>query len=200
MSMGFSAAKCKKALVACNNSNIDSAMDWLVSHMDDPDEDETAAVQPQTKKQAVAAPDEGLVDTLCMMGFTKERVLYALSQTDNDGDRAADWLLSHTEEEVPAKNENTSTSMTDAPAAPATAAAAEGGPEQPIEKYVGCTEYDLVSFVSHLGRTPDSGHYVTHAKKDGVWYLFNDNKVAVSADPPKDLGFIYFYVRKDQWE
>ena len=29
------------------------------------------------------------------------------------------------------------------------------------------------------------------------WTIFNDEKVAESEEPPKDLGYLYFYKRKD---
>ena len=38
-------------------------------------------------------------------------------------------------------------------------------------------------------------HYVAHLKKGGIWYIFNDEKVAVSQNPPKSLGYIYLYER-----
>jgi len=183
--MGFPASKCKKALIACHNSNIDTAMSWIFEHMDDPDEEEAVA-QPESKKPSLGSADPVVVEGLCAMGFSEERARYALSQTDNDGDRAALWLLTH-EEEPP--KEDSSDKMTDGPKKVEEA--------EPVKKYEGPTKYHLVSFVSHLGQRPDQGHYVTHAKKGGVWYLFNDRKVAVSADPPFDLGFIYFYVRED---
>ena len=37
--------------------------------------------------------------------------------------------------------------------------------------------YSLVGVVSHLGRSADHGHYVCHLKKDGVWVIYNDDKV-----------------------
>lgn len=197
VSMGFAAGKCRKALLACHNRNLDSAMDWLVAHMDDGDEDESAAApaqQPATKKQATtAAPDVAAVEMLSQMGFSEKHILYALSQTDNNVERAADWLLSHADELPDICDAAAAAEMTDAPGAPA-----EQHAEEAEAPYTGPTKYELVSFVSHLGRTADSGHYVAHAKKNGVWYLFNDAKVAVSAEPPKDLGFIYFYVRQNQ--
>jgi ubiquitin carboxyl-terminal hydrolase 5/13 len=38
--------------------------------------------------------------------------------------------------------------------------------------------YNLRGFISHMGSSPHSGHYVTHVKRnDGKWYIFNDEKV-----------------------
>jgi ubiquitin carboxyl-terminal hydrolase 5/13 len=55
--------------------------------------------------------------------------------------------------------------------------------------------YVLRGFISHMGRSPHSGHYVAHVKKDGKWYLFNDEKVAISQNPPISLGYIYLFQR-----
>ena len=47
-----------------------------------------------------------------------------------------------------------------------------------------------------MGANTQCGHYVAHIKKaDGQWALFNDAKVALSEDPPKDMGYLYFYKR-----
>ena len=45
--------------------------------------------------------------------------------------------------------------------------------------------YELVGFVSHIGKNTGSGHYVAHIKKDGRWVIFDDQKVALSAEPPR---------------
>ena len=56
-------------------------------------------------------------------------------------------------------------------------------------------EYQLLAFVSHMGTSTQSGHYVAHVRKDGRWVIFNDCKVALSGDPPKDMGYLYFFQR-----
>merc|ERR1712002_820495 len=56
-------------------------------------------------------------------------------------------------------------------------------------------KYELMSFVSHMGASTMCGHYVCHIKKENRWVIYNDEKVAESVDPPKDLGYIYFYKR-----
>lgn len=68
----------------------------------------------------------------------------------------------------------------------------------------GCGRYELSAFVSHMGTSSVCGHYVCHIKKaidkdDGTkeskWVIFNDNKVAESAQPPKQFAYLYFYKR-----
>ena len=60
-------------------------------------------------------------------------------------------------------------------------------------------KYELMAFVSHMGTSTACGHYVAHVKntkKDSGetdWIIFNDNKVAFSVKPPRDLAYIYFY-------
>lgn len=56
-------------------------------------------------------------------------------------------------------------------------------------------EYKLVAFISHMGTSTMVGHYVAHILKDGQWTIFNDNKVALSENPPKELGYLYLYER-----
>ena len=66
--------------------------------------------------------------------------------------------------------------------------------------YVECylhVEYQLVGFISHMGTSTMRGHYVCHIKKDGRWVIFNDNKVAESVAPPKNLGYLYLYKREE---
>ena len=41
------------------------------------------------------------------------------------------------------------------------------------------------------------GHYVCHLKKPEGWVLYNDRKVALSENPPLDLGYMYIYRRVD---
>ena len=60
-------------------------------------------------------------------------------------------------------------------------------------------KYELVAFVSHMGTSTSCGHYVAHVKNQAKeddqsdWIIFNDNKVAFSKSPPRDLAYLYFY-------
>ena len=55
--------------------------------------------------------------------------------------------------------------------------------------------YELAAFISHMGTSTSVGHYVCHIKKDGRWVIYNDEKVAVSENPPFELGYLYLYRR-----
>ena len=56
--------------------------------------------------------------------------------------------------------------------------------------------YKLMGIVSHIGTSTQCGHYVAHILKDGRWVIFNDNKVGASVNPPKDMGYLYFFERR----
>lgn len=46
-----------------------------------------------------------------------------------------------------------------------------------------------------MGTSTLVGHYVCHILKDNHWVIYNDEKVALSENPPKDLGYLYLYKR-----
>ena len=48
-----------------------------------------------------------------------------------------------------------------------------------------------------MGASTACGHYVAHLRRDGRWVIFNDDKVAVSAAPPRELGYLYVFRRAD---
>lgn len=58
-------------------------------------------------------------------------------------------------------------------------------------------KYNLVGLVSHIGKNTGSGHYVAHLKKDGKWVIFNDEKVALSENPPIRHAYMYLFQRSD---
>jgi ubiquitin carboxyl-terminal hydrolase 5/13 len=58
-------------------------------------------------------------------------------------------------------------------------------------------KYSLVGIISHMGSNTACGHYVAHIRKAGRWAIFNDEKVAASASPPRDLGYLYLFKRAD---
>ena len=57
------------------------------------------------------------------------------------------------------------------------------------------SEYRLVAFISHMGTSTHVGHYVCHILREGRWIIYNDEKVALSKQPPKDLAYLYLYQR-----
>ncbi|XP_050025600.1 ubiquitin carboxyl-terminal hydrolase 5 [Dermacentor andersoni] len=170
--MGFPLEACKKAVFFTQNSGIEAATDWAMEHLDDPDFGD-----PFVQPGAFQANAEALA-TIVSMGFSKDQALKALKATDNNLERAIDWIFSRADE---LQAESQDVAMDTESAGPHI----KDGPGN----------YELVAFISHMGESTMVGHYVCHIFKDGRWVIFNDNKVALSENPPKEFGYLYLYRR-----
>lgn len=176
--MGFDCLHCQKAAINTSNAGVEEAMNWLLSHMEDPDINDPISL---VKKSAVPFVDESNVDTLVSFGFQKEVARKALIATGGNIEQATDWIFSHPD---------VSDIDMDATSSNPNAAADVGLPD-------GSGKYKLKGFLSHMGTSTHCGHYVAHVHKDGKWAIFNDDKVGVSVAPPKDMGYVYFFERMD---
>ncbi|CAG8630491.1 11437_t:CDS:10 [Funneliformis caledonium] len=172
--MGISEIGYKKALIATGNNGTESAMNWLMDHMGDPDID-----KPIASSSSTLGPSEADVSQLMDMGFTKTRAQKALRETNNDVERAVEWLFSHSEEDSnevislqPGHDSNSTIGDSILPA-----------------------NYRLQSFISHKGTSLHCGHYVAHVYKDQQWVLYNDNKVVKACQVPLGEAYIYILCR-----
>ena len=124
----------------------------------------------------------------------------ALASTGNDVERAADWIFSHADE----LDQLVAAAAASASSGTATASAAAPTPSavaaEPASLSDGPSRYRLAAFVSHMGTSTASGHYVAHIRKGGRWVFFNDAKVALSEDTPKEMGYLYVFARADMPE
>ncbi|KAG7402064.1 Ubiquitin carboxyl-terminal hydrolase 13 [Phytophthora boehmeriae] len=191
VSMGFSENGCKRAAIATGNSNAEAAMEWIFSHMEDADFNDPPAPansEPQSHDEPVNVEH---VSNLMAMGFAEAHVKCALKQTSNSPDRAAEWLFSHMDDLDGAVAQCESEA-----GATAIGTAGDTGSAKRLD-ITGVGDYSLVGFVSHVGKNTNSGHYVCHMKKDGRWIIFNDDKVAVSEEPPLGAGYLYLFRRAD---
>ncbi|KAF1770163.1 hypothetical protein GCK72_001981 [Caenorhabditis remanei] len=161
------------------------ATNWLMEHMDEPNINDVF-VMPTGTPSARGEVDPNLVASIIDMGFTPYQARYALKQVPTVSE-AVDWLFTNMET-IPVETAATGSSS-DAPQPSITEAANRKSYKDGSEKY------KLIGMISHMGSRPDSGHYVAHMLKDGKWVLFNDEKVALSQDPPKKLAYIYLYKR-----
>lgn len=170
--MGFPLEGCKKAVFFTQNSGIEAATEWAMEHLDDPDFG-APFVQPGAFKA-----DPGALASIEQMGFPRHQALKALKATDNNLERALDWIFSRADE-LQAECQDVAME-TDC-----------------VVPYIkdGNGNYQLVAFISHMGESTMVGHYVCHIFKDGRWVIFNDNKVALSENPPKEFGYLYLYRR-----
>ncbi|XP_049543524.1 ubiquitin carboxyl-terminal hydrolase 5 isoform X2 [Anopheles darlingi] len=220
--MGFPPEACKRAIFFTKNTGIEPATQWMMEHIADADfaapfvppgtGGKSGAAGSAAAAAAAAAftPDPVGLEMLMGMGFTDRQATKALRETGNNTERAVDWIFSHTDElDTMAIDDATFDSVATAAAAAAggggsagaSAASSAGAAQASAGKSSGPTyrdgtgKYKLVAFISHMGTSAQVGHYVCHILKDGQWVIFNDNKVAISQNPPKELGYLYLYQR-----
>eukprot|EP00934_Nitzschia_sp_Nitz4_P004125 Nitzschia sp. Nitz4//scaffold64_size103689//67382//69975//NITZ4_004441-RA/size103689-snap-gene-0.118-mRNA-1//1//CDS//3329556145//4115//frame0 len=184
MDMGFTRNGCVRALTATGGGDVEAAMNWIFEHNSDPDFND-----PLPESSSAPASDSGADDAIVMslvesLGcFTIDQVRAALKETNGAADRAADWLFSHMDDL------DTAIAALQAKQAPSAA------PDVPLED--GNGKYQLSAMVSHIGKNTGSGHYVAHIRRDGQWYIFNDEKVARSEHPPMEHAYMYLFQRCD---
>uniref|UniRef100_A0A8C8DKQ4 Ubiquitin carboxyl-terminal hydrolase n=1 Tax=Oryzias sinensis TaxID=183150 RepID=A0A8C8DKQ4_9TELE len=189
--MGFPLEACRKAVYYTGNMGPEMAFNWIIAHMEEPDFAEPLTLPslmdpgPSTSDNPTGAtpignsPPEESVAILTSMGFPRAHSIHALKATNNNLERALDWIFTHPEEEE-----------TDA-----LSDMADTEPNDNAFSSANSHRYELFAFISHIGASTMSGHYVCHIKKEGRWVIYNDHKVCLSERPPKDLGYIYFYHR-----
>lgn len=177
--MGFPPEAAKKAVFFTDNQGMEQATNWVMEHIGDSDfADPFVPPGIDNKSAAAFIPNEESLGTIMSMGFTRVQAVKALKATNNNIERAMDWIFSHASELD-------------------SAAAEEDTPPQPPPPQFrdGSGQYKLVAFISHMGTSTMVGHYVCHILRDGHWVIYNDEKVALSENPPTQLGYLYLYQR-----
>ncbi|XP_040205363.1 ubiquitin carboxyl-terminal hydrolase 13 isoform X2 [Rana temporaria] len=150
----------------------------------------TSSALPSYEQTALAnQPPEEIVALISSMGFQRNQAIQALRATNNNLERALDWIFSHPESVEECAN--TSQAIDSEINQNGILTNNDEGPQ--IKD--GNGRYELFAFISHVGTSTMSGHYVCHIKKEGRWVIYNDHKVTSSERPPKDLGYLYFYHR-----
>jgi ubiquitin carboxyl-terminal hydrolase 5/13 len=159
--MGLPELPAKHALHNTGNQNADAAVTWYFSNMDNPDIQGPLPTVKKKVKQAgfggaaeedqkmEAEVDENALQMLVAMCFPEERVRKVLPKCDNNFDRALDYLTSHAPEDDEAEG------------------VAQDLPKWEVDPNPG--NYNLHGFITHLGDSIHSGHYVAHIQKDDNW-------------------------------
>ncbi|KAF1581970.1 UNVERIFIED_CONTAM: Ubiquitin carboxyl-terminal hydrolase 13, partial [Eudyptes pachyrhynchus] len=200
--MGFPLEACRKAVYYTGNLGAEVAFNWIIAHMEEPDFAEPLATPAfgEVASSGAAAfgivgldnqPPEEMVAIIISMGFQRNLSIQALKATNNNLERALEWIFSHPELEEESEPALDMMNMENNANANILA---ETGSEGPRIKD-GSGRYELFGFISHMGTSTMSGHYVCHIKKEGRWVIYNDLRVCASERPPKDLGYVYFYHR-----
>lgn len=94
--MGFPLEACKRAVFYTKNSGLEPATQWIMEHISDSDFGDPF-VPPGTAVSGNAAfvADPTGLEMLMGMGFTVNQATKALKETNNNIERAADWIFSH---------------------------------------------------------------------------------------------------------
>ncbi|XP_061883827.1 ubiquitin carboxyl-terminal hydrolase 13 isoform X2 [Entelurus aequoreus] len=212
--MGFPLEACRKAVYYTGNMGPEMAFNWIIAHMEEPDFAEPLLLPSMldpapeillgTTRLDNSPPEESIA-ILTSMGFPRTHGIQALRATNNNLERALDWIFTHPEEEEEEEEESDALSnMADTEPnenafsnanSHSDSTLSPGGDTSVPRVKDGPGRYELFALISHMGASTMSGHYVCHIKKEGRWVIYNDHKVCLSERPPKDLGYIYFYHR-----
>ncbi|KAJ4287502.1 ubiquitin C-terminal hydrolase Ubp14 [Collariella sp. IMI 366227] len=183
--MGFPRVRCEKALHATGNTDANAAMEWLFSHMDDPDID---APLDLGGAPAGKTADPEAIAMLESMGLGGPRAVKALKECDDNVERAIEWLFSHPDDQGEMEE----------------AAEADGeAPKGTVEAGSSTlpANFQIQSIVCHKGTSIHTGHYVAFIRKnlgnETSWVLFNDEKVVkvVDVEEMKKFAYMYFFKR-----
>ncbi|XP_066333424.1 ubiquitin carboxyl-terminal hydrolase 14-like [Miscanthus floridulus] len=93
-SMGFNYLHCQKAAINTSNTGVEEAMNWLLSHMDDPDINDPISKDSRASEPSV---DEASVQTLVSFGFQEDVAITDLKASGGNIEKATDWIFSHPE-------------------------------------------------------------------------------------------------------
>uniref|UniRef100_A0A0R3RG58 Ubiquitin carboxyl-terminal hydrolase n=1 Tax=Elaeophora elaphi TaxID=1147741 RepID=A0A0R3RG58_9BILA len=180
---GITPEAARRAIHMTKNIGFDAALDWFMHSVGDRDINEE---HPDLRSKVIVlrtSDVDGIaIEQLTNLGFSVYQARYALQKVNTGINDAADWLFSNVDAIPPEeKDEEIKDYFFSV--------------DVPKECRDGKEHYRLIGFISHMGNSPHSGHYVAHMKKDSKWYLFNDEKVAISQNPPTLLGYVYLYER-----
>ncbi|KAJ8964324.1 hypothetical protein NQ314_004994 [Rhamnusium bicolor] len=94
--MGFPPEACKRAVFHTGNSGLEAATAWIMEHITD--SDFTDPFIPPGTESSQFVPNPESLTTIISMGFTSDQATKALRATDNNVERAMDWIFSHQDE------------------------------------------------------------------------------------------------------
>lgn len=146
--MGFPRVRCEKALHVTGNTDSETAMNWLFTHMEDPDIDAPLDLGGASGSSGTAAGvDSESVETMAAMGIGAPQARKALKQTNGNIERAVEWVFSHPDDQGDFGED---ASPTDAPVVAEGEKAMAGNAELPAR-------FRLQSIVCHKGASIHAG-------------------------------------------
>jgi len=190
--MGFPETRATKALFLTGNSDTETAMNWLIEHLEDPSIDDPIdySSASNNSKDEIQV-DESQISSLQDMGFSASLAKKALYLNNNDVNASVEWLFSNPDDDGVIEINTT---------------VKKESPKEKLERLITegdstHSEYSLKAVICHKGSQVTSGHYVVFIKKDDRWILFNDEKVVdVTGDgnswsEVERNGYVYIWER-----
>lgn len=181
MVMGFSRAKCIKALTETNNS-VENAINLLFSMDADSDMEIETETEP-TNAQAQTTFDQ-IWDMVSDWGLDKDYVGKVTSHYQNkDAEFVINYLMEHSQDDgliptpIPKSTNNSK--------------------DQQIHKIEeGSATYQPIAAVVHLGKSVNVGHYVSYCRRningEDTWVYYNDESAFKSEKPELGKGYLLF--------
>nr|CDS26082.1 ubiquitin carboxyl terminal hydrolase 5 [Hymenolepis microstoma] len=209
--MGFSRNACVRACMAMN-SNVEEASNWLMEHIEDSNLNDPIQNFDAPSSVDCLSVDPGALNMLLEMGIAKELAQRALEVCGNRIEEAINMAFTNPAELLsPVQTLKQQGGGSNARATDAVASKeslSDGDPSR----------YELIAFISHMGRSTAAGHYVCHIKRSALckgipglvpaceptpcrpdnedeWVIFNDEKVCQSESPPFQHAYLYFFRR-----
>lgn len=184
--MGYTRNCAERALFNTENQ-LEASVEWIMSHMDDPDLNDPFSVGGKKAKPAVSKDQ---VEQLTMMGFSENAARKALYEAKGNNEAAVEWLFSNSDD--PGYSEAELDELVNG----------SEGSNDDDDVYCGSGElpanYKLKAIVCHKGRSVHAGHYVAFIKKEvkGVeqWVLYNDEKVVSGGEIEEMKKYAYIYI------
>lgn len=93
--MGFPIEACKRAVFFTKNAGLEIATEWIMQHIGDSDFGDPFVPPGTDSSIAAFTPDANGLEMLVGMGFNVSQATKALKETNNNIERAADWIFSH---------------------------------------------------------------------------------------------------------
>ncbi|KAL8805925.1 MAG: hypothetical protein Q9200_005242 [Gallowayella weberi] len=186
--MGFPRVRCEKALQATGNGDAEIAMNWLFSHMEDPDIDTPLDAGGPSSGGPSPSVDAESVEMMSAMGIGAPQARKALKETGGDVSRAVDWVFNHPDDQGDFEDESgNNTAIVDGESVGKEIAGSSDLP----------AKFALRSIVCHKGASIHAGHYVAFIRKflpdekSEAWVLYNDEKVVKAVDVEEMKKFAY---------
>ncbi|CUM63430.1 uncharacterized protein PRCAT00001005001 [Priceomyces carsonii] len=190
LSMGFPEEKCIAGLKNTGNGNAEDAMNWILAHLDDIDEDAVNASADSSNK-----PTDDPIANLTSMGFSELLAKKALTLF-NDPNAAVEWLFENPDDDGVIPETISRVDL-------------RSEKEQLVKALLQSpqqnSKYAIKAVICHKGSSPHTGHYVLFIREDAKnktsWVLFNDEKVVLcdesNLEDIRNNAYIYIFEQKE---